>query len=365
MKLQVNNNTYVASNNEVYISEDMSRVSACSYDWWKYIATDSVGNIIFNHVRYSISTSRHQNQAHTILSRLGIRKNLRLSYTKNNLTDIRGTIEDEIRCIKLRQSELLYAATNKGSRKATNSCRANEFKKLHYRVKDLERFLDNYLDKKKAPVGKYNISLERLGSVFMKSNGKIDTDLISKIDTRAYCSGLNNDSNKTLKTLLGVSKIDAACYVFSNDLATMLEDHILDPAVAKRVKSLIKNGVNSFTLDKIHTYLVNKLNKVAYTPADKEAVDYKINPALLGKKDLTPIINRYKLRQEGKVQHHCIGRSKNYHDGIVTKSNQAFNFMGYTFYTKYDLTIIAAHGKYNSKVPSKAIEKFKSIINAA
>ena len=124
MELQITNNCYKGSNNELNISNDFKTISAYSYNWWRYITTDSVGNIIFNETQYSHSTSRHQSNSYHQLFTLGIRPTIVLSHTVENLAHgIANVIDYEIENIKRKISQIQSEINKKGSWESKNETR--------------------------------------------------------------------------------------------------------------------------------------------------------------------------------------------------------------------------------------------------
>ena len=372
MKLLINSNQYKASNNELNISDDLKEVSAYSYDWWEYVSTDTVGNIVFNNTSYSHSTSRHQDTAHSLLIRLGIKPDLILNNTRLSLSDIKEAVESEIENIRYDIDLLFYFATKKGSHKRKNKERLESIKKYTYRIKDLERYLTEYYNKKPLPKNLGEITSFFNIALLYNHNDKLNKELKkSVLERMPYLfrrSGLTRPSINRIKDLLGQKRsscnADYIIYPYTNDLFNMLKEHMSEPLVERRVKQLTKNGVNTLVLDKLHTYLINKMNRKTYTPIDKNEKQYRINPKLERIEELKPIINRYQLRQESKTQNHCIGTVPDYHKRLLTNGNQAFNFKGYTFYTDYNLNIIQCKGKYNKEVPNKIINELKQKIGA-
>lgn len=85
MKLLVTKNQYKQSNASLSVSDDMHRVEAYSYGWWRFVDTDAAGNVVFNSHRYSVSTGGHQRDVEGILDRLGIRVALWLSRSPRSL----------------------------------------------------------------------------------------------------------------------------------------------------------------------------------------------------------------------------------------------------------------------------------------
>jgi len=357
MKLLITQNIYRGSNNELQVSGDLKRVSAYSYDWWKYITTDSVGNVIFNDTSYSVSTSKHQRDAFYKLLELGIKPALVLRNTIKSVKDYESAIMDEINSLEAKCNKMLRAITSKGTHTSKNLERINDIDSRVSRILELKRFLDEFLDKKPYEARKFKPT---------SKNHSIERDLWCRLTNWRINQALERyDKLPEAFKRWGIKccKLDAAIYPFTKDVAGMLES--LDPRDKKlrgKVQKLMA-AQNTLALDKLHTYLVNKANRKVYTPVNRNEEVYNINPRLKGREDLRPIVNRYQLRAEGRRQSHCIGSHGAYHDRIVSNQNQAFNFKGYTFYTTYDLKVIAAHGAHNRPVPGSVYKELEKILN--
>ena len=70
--LQITKNRYKWNSMLIELSEDLTKINAWSYKWFRYLKTDSVGNVYFLDTKYSRTTSTHYNCTKDILSDLGI-----------------------------------------------------------------------------------------------------------------------------------------------------------------------------------------------------------------------------------------------------------------------------------------------------
>lgn len=159
MKLQTTKNAYTAcnGNNYVELSPDCKKVTAWSYDWWTYIATDSVGNIYFQDYSYSVNTSKHQSNASYVLRNLGLNISLSVNTTNDHFGDgsdesIKRLINSEIKAIRYDIYDLIKATRVKGSWKKKNAERRASVGAKLYRIKDLRNYRDNYVGKKLIPI---------------------------------------------------------------------------------------------------------------------------------------------------------------------------------------------------------------------
>ena len=365
MKLQTKNNRYISSNCELSLNESLTDFWATSYGWWLFLRVDTVGNVIFNNTNYSSSTGAHQSHVMSILRRLGIKVGIMLVHTR----DDGCSIDSEIKGIESKIYDLQVAMSVKGSWKKTNLQRANSIKYLEYEIKDLERFKAEYLDKKKMPYVKYGSYDSKYESFFLKPNGVLDrngfNEFIKSMPSH-YSSG--SISIDKIVSLLGLKKSDNTKilrYEYLNDLNSQIPNS--DTTEYTQLVRWLKNqcidreNVNALSLDKMHVYLTNKLNKVAYTPSEpyQFPVSDKLT-ALQGTKGLTLLDTDRKLRAEGKRQNHCIG-GKDYIAECKT-GNQALNFKGYTFYLDSDCEILASTGSYNRPTPGKVIMELTKLL---
>jgi len=358
MKLKITENTYEASNNYLTVTDDL-RVSATSYDWWKYLTTDEVGNVIFNYSRYSQSTMAHQGKTRSVLRRLGIKVNLFLWETTEGLSDPEAAINSEIRCLETENKELMIKVTPKGTHKAKNSERLDMITENTDRIFELIRFRDHFLNKKRYHKNKFKAET---------SNHSVERDLWERgvnVSVKDKVEAYGKTPEIFKRWGIKCHKLDLVIYPHLLSVVGMLEN--LDPRdkrLRTKVRSLMASR-NTLALDKLHAYLVNKANRKTNDPSKRHEKTYRINPVLETCKDVTPIVNRYQLRAEGKRQSHCIGSHGSYHDRIVSNGNQAFHCKGFTFYTTYGLRLIEAHGAHNQDVPASLIKQLSETIGLA
>lgn len=385
MKHLITKNTYRGSNVYCEISDDCSLISACSYNWWLFVATDTAGNIIVNSAKYSQSTGQHQNAVAHVMSRLSIPVHLYLYKTKKSLSDLENAIEDEIHQLRSEIEDLEALISSKGSRKAKNAERKEQINNIQYRIKDLTRFLSENLHKKQSQsIQKRKISLHPTGDIlnivkksfekfYLKNSGKIQINELNKTTSRIF----NNfwsykdapESIDNILSVLGASKTDLSvletvlCYEFSNDLNNMIpaidteERHTLNRFVSKNVRQ-----ITTHTLDKMHTFLLNLANRKERSPS--EPIRFPVHPKLaqISHEDLLIIDSAQKLRAEGRKQSHCIG-GRDY-QAKCQSGYQALNFKGYTFFLSPDLRVLQTHGRFNSITPQYIVNDLIQLIGA-
>lgn len=415
MKLQTASNKYKASNNDINIDPETLHVTAYSYNWWKYIMTDTVGNIVLIDTTYSISTSKHQSDAKSVLRGLGIKVNLTLHYTTNAVTSTynwrgreQGTIyqaiNSEIVCIKDRIKNLIVGIKRKGSKRAKNEERRQAISTYWFRIKDLRNYRDNYIDKKLIPIARpknkelfgyvgddryyfykifgYDTSTVRITNhlkrhFFRKQSGTYDynglANFIYKYGLKDSYTDIDLERIAPLIQLFGVkNKLAIIAYRYSLDTCNMLPCQDADPKDYNKLKSWITRNINSdraltlFDLDKLHTYLTNKQNRIIYAPS--EPVRVPLHAALIKAKELVPndldlIDTVARMRKEGRSQSHCIG-SKHYIDSLFV-GYQACNYKGYTFYLNPRLEVVETKGSHNRATPSSIINEFNNILQRA
>lgn len=378
MKLQTSKNLYIASNCSLYVSDDLKTIKAYSYGWWKFVAIDSVGNIIFNNTTYSSSTSGHQSNIGYQLRQLGIKDSLVLNHTRESLCNIHKALNSEIKGIKYEIKKLIKAIKTKGSWRKTNAERRESIKSYLYKIKDLRNIRDNYIDKKPIPEkqkplsyfkedGGYN-GFERY---FLKPNGKLNSngllDFLNK-NSRWNRAPESIDRLKELFSMTSNHSVEPILlYRFSNDLNNMLplkdsQEYTQLTAWLKRM-AIDKNNLTPMTLDKIHAYLINKTNRKEYVPSEPTALP--VHPTLLklqGTKHLKLIKTDRDLKREGREQSHCIG-SKMYMDKML-RGYQALRFKEHTFFLTPDLKLVEAHGKHNKYTPKHIQDELLSLIEA-
>lgn len=420
MKLLVTKNEYKESNLTLHVSEDLSELSAYGYDWFRYLSTDKVGNIILSEYS-SQSSKKHIGSIETVLNRHSLKVSLRLDFINNysesfnrsicaihdighyghNLTSIECAIKREIKLIKNHISLLIDTIKTPRSHKSKNEQRKNEIKNCLYRIKDLRNFKNNFLDKKVKKV-KFNNECFLL-SDWTKNENKVFNDIYGNYlkckDSRQVKFYLNNfkvkrawlyhnSSNgvplrlEKLCKLFGLNKnYDFSKIVFYpfiqdvNDSIPSDENSIEFNEFLKMIKRLKvnKENLNSLQLDKIHTATINRNNraeKTDYTP--RAWVAYSVNEKLLSleneinkdKKILSVIKNQGDLKKESRKMSHCIGhKDMGYHAKILNKGYQALNYKDYTFFLNPDLSINETHGRHNSSTPDYIRIELEKLLN--
>lgn len=383
MKLLITKNLYKQTNADLWVSDDCKTVRAHSYGWWRFVETDKVGNVVFNAYRYSVSTGGHQGDVETILDRLGIRAALYLTRTARSLDGnrdcvktggIQDAITDEIACIRQEQADMREAMAVKGSRKAKNAERAKEITALDYRVKDLERWRDEYIDLQPLPAvaGKVWLSQRQRGyeAFFRKPNGVLDTN-----GHKAFMATLLHHreappSLAGLKQLLGVKtgseQVETLLrYEFTADLNNQVPD--LDTPEYEELKAwLTTRGITAATLttlslDKMHSYLTNRTNRKTYEPREPEAFPVAEHVRALANIEGVELLDTdRKLRAEGRRQSHCIGGSA--YINRCRKGYHALNYKGYTFFLDTGGAILETRGKHNSGTPISVQDELMSML---
>lgn len=393
MQLQITKDRYKSTNNIIDVNPETLAVSAKSYDWWNYIWTDSVGNIVFNYSKYSKTTSRHQDEANSILSRLNLKVSVYLYNITSNYNFASSAIKDEIEKLKKKIKGIDDEINRKGSHKRKNFERNAEIKSIEYIIKDLNRFLADGLNKKLMRIEEtrphwqyseeYKETLKpHLAHLFLNHKGKIDVNALNEfVKKNRVPVGYNNDTARfscpytKLTELLSLKKTDirrVICYGFSLDLERQLPEFGSDQW-QKLVKFCDRKNINretfnNYKLDMIHTWLTNAQNRIDLGPSEPRQEEtfqypqwvYAIKP---DEKHTWKILDTpRKLRQEGKSQHHCIGGS-NYIDHC-RRDSMAFHLDGFTFFTDRVGNIKQTHGKYNADTPDNIETLFQELINA-
>lgn len=399
--LKVNNSEYGSKNWNLKVSNDQTNVEAWSYVWWKFLATDSVGNVYLNNTSYSPSTGQHQDWVNTILARLGIEPDLELFNTRSHFGH--GIIEcilSEIENLKDENAKLKKAIGTKGSWKKTNERRRYEIQKNEYRIKDLQRYMNEYVDKKRIP---NRTKQEHLNSLiqydgwcsktqdwvtkicrrkaravqgykkyFRKHNGKLKVSEMQRVLNR--CKGEYGSIHDApecidrMRELLGIKHADSIEYLlvypFTKDVIGMIPER--ESREYKQLETWAKRMLkvhpkNELLMDKMHTYLTNKQNRRDYVPS--EPTPLPVHPKLKklsGTPELKLITTDRELRAEGRKQSHCIG-SKQYLDACK-QGYQVLNYKGYTFFLRPDLKISETHGRHNNCTPEPIRNELQTLI---
>lgn len=394
MKLQVTKNTYKETNTELYISEDYKTINAYSYGRWRFIERDSVGNVIFIDSSYSSSTSGHQSTARSILRRLGIDVHLKLRKTLLSMSrdSIKTVIQDEIKLNRDDIRDLIKAIRKKGSWTKTNLERRESIESMLYRIKDLRRFKNEYLNKKLFPLKKkklkdfiYYSKNEHYSSwqgkeelsyrhFFKKPNGVLDKNsYVNFLNKVKHYGNAPQDLTKLIN-LLGLKKSNTETlliYQYSQDTSNMIPNQ--DTVEYKQLQSWLKkhpidkDNLTTLKLDKLHQYLTDKMNRKTYSP--REAVQLPMNEKLLKIESKIQDSNILKLvktdqdlRREGRQQSHCIG-GKHYLEKCF-RGYQALRFKGYTFFLTPDLKIDQTNGKRNAWTPENIRTELNEILTS-
>jgi hypothetical protein len=405
MDLKITLNNYSRQNVLLDISKDLKKAWAESYEWWVFVETDSVGNVFFNDSTYSNTTSSQQCDTRSILRRLGVRVHFTIYNTTEHFgQSIEHVLKASIKNYKTEIKKLIKAIKKKGSWKRTNAERRAEIKSMLYKIKDARNIKNNYLNKKLIPLKKkslkehytrhtnayrnengevYNVSHYRSSvkenntykKYFKKQNGKLNRNGFVEFLNKKLHTNTGPESIDKIKELLKFKGSDSIenilLYQFSNDLNNMIPD--IDSSDYKKLLSKIKsykidkNTLTTMDLDKIHTYLTNKINRKSYNP--REVVPLKLSPEILRletlndiKKDLILIKTDQDLRREGRQQGHCIG-SKSYMNQVLM-GYQALRFKDHTFFLSPENKIIEAHGRHNTYTPTEIKTELEKLISA-
>lgn len=372
MKHLVTKNSYKGSNFFMEVSDDCKTVTASSYGWWIFLNTDSVGNIVVNRATYSHSSSGHQRDASSVLSRLAIRPHLALSRTKKSLGNIEYAILNEISLAHSDIRSLVDQINTKGSHKAKNIIRQSRITEIEYEIKDLERFLSDYLNKKTLPVkhsDPYNTHADDFAKYYVKPNGKIQANELNKTLSRIKYYARAPRSIDAIREALKISTTDLnsletiLCYQYSEDLNDMIphvdsdQRPIVNKFISKHVPIL-----STHTLDKLHTFLTNIQNKKTRVPSEARKFHVAEKLQKINHKDLNLLDDSQKLRAEGRRQNHCIGGLD--YQKKCSLGYQALNFKGYTFFLSPSLEIVQTNGRFNCQTPDSVISELKTLLSA-
>lgn len=391
MKLLTNENAYVASNNRLEVSPDLKEVSAYSYNWWRYVATDKVGNVYFNDVTYSISTCKHQNETRRMLELLDKKPNVTLRHTSTGFQEgIEFAIQCEIKELRSIIKSLIVGIRRKGSHKRKNAERRDSIRNNLYRVKDLKRIVNEHVDKKPIPIKKAKLKpiwdlmqwkydntwddyaiREAKGwkHWFVKPNGKLNAFEFTKFLNKGCHHNNPPISIDRVKQALEMKGNENVVwlleYQFIADLENMMphidsKEYIQLLQWLKRQRNR-KQPNNVFLLDKMHTYLTNKINRKSYDGDGNAFPQDAVLQALSGNLEHYHYITSDKeLRAEGRKQRHCIG-SKHYIAQCFS-GYQACHYKGYTFFFNPELDLMETHGKYNAATPDKIQNELLTVI---
>jgi len=140
LKYMVRADEYKSSN--VYYS--VPGEFAVSYGWWRFVSRIN-GVLIFNTLRYSPSTGKHQSKVMSLLDSLGLeyyRVETRLSLSEGTVA-----LESCIKNLEDDNTEMQKAIDKKGNRKTTNIRRAKKIELNKTEIKTLKKII-NYKSKK-------------------------------------------------------------------------------------------------------------------------------------------------------------------------------------------------------------------------
>jgi hypothetical protein len=393
VKLLVTQNTYKQTNASLTVSDDMRSVQAYSYGWWRFVDTDAAGNVVFNSYRYSVSTGGHQRDVESILDRLGIRVDLWLSRTRRSLCGhsraafrgegnpdghgIRDAISDEIGFIRAEIQDLRDAIAARGSRKAKNAERAAEITRLEYRIADLTRWRDEYVDKQRLPAvagtpqwGHCRRSdWSSYEQYFRKPNGVVNVNGLKAFADTVMHSFAAPESIDTVKALLGLKaqpQIETVLrYRFAGDLNTQIPEvdsaeYVALKAWAERA-GITATSLTTLALDKLHTYLTNRQNRRTYEPREPEQFPVAEPVRQLAAVEGVELLDTdRKLRAEGRRQHHCIGGA--HYLNRCRQGYHALNYKGFTFFLNPRGEILETHGRFNSPTPTSVMLELSAML---
>jgi hypothetical protein len=253
----------------------MLEVVARSYDWWQYIKTDSVGNVYFQDSYYSSSTSVHQRAARAILRRLGIPVAYTFRATVQGLQKgIDAAFDAEIAVYRSWIKDAKEKITAKGSWRKTNLQRENAIEGHLKTIAQIEAFRTRYLDKERWELEVDDRDLKLARPAYYDAIGN-DDNLLRKILKRggvSYHHRYYGARYLKLKDLLEFRKIlgasqteltaeDLLVYRQSPELLELLRAEYSDKRVQSKIAELSCNGYNTFVLDKVYTFLANRVQR--------------------------------------------------------------------------------------------------------
>jgi len=413
-------NEYSKPNNLIICDPKGRVISATSY-WWTYIQTDSVGNVIYNEHHYSNTTTTHQREGLDICRLYGTSINFIVN-TGSSLgkgdRQLKLALVYHIKDLKNNIKGIIKDIRVKGSWEKKNEQRRLLIKEKLFEIKDARRFKNEYLGKKilkpktkKAPSFEYAWFLnsdyctnaERLGHIghfghiksaitdYQAAHGKSAIKRLKawhlmvdkKRDQNKLITWLdksyNTPSMEKVKQLKNDLKIKGHLKHFITKIKNyphlgscldmlpepLTRDHDLFLRYLKKLGITAKTFC-AFEFEKIHVYLINKLNRKNNTPSEPQPLPVtetilKLEriPALKGEINLIKTVKD--LRAEGKRQGHCIG-SKMYINRCK-RGYQALNFKGHTFLLDPRNQLVEAHGKYNSYTPETIKNELNELIN--
>jgi hypothetical protein len=290
---------------------------------------------------------------------------------------------------------LIEAIRKKGSWKKVNKQRRSAIKKHLTKIKTLRSIKNDYIGKRKIPTKKLSFrdlchAKDPAGNFrhfFLNSKGRFNKHGYTSFLRRStynctyyFDSYYRSWSHKPrheewsidkIKDLLNLKATDSIdpilLYAFSKDLNGMIpekdsKEHVQLIKWLKR-REISRDNLNTLNLDKIHTYLTNKVNRKNYIPS--EPTYFRLSKDLLkldGIEHLKLIKTDKDLRAEGRKQSHCIG-SKPYMDKCKN-GYQALNYKGHTFFLDPKNQILEAHGSCNRHTPFELRLELQTLIKS-
>jgi len=337
---------------------------------------------------------------------------------------IQSVIQDEIKLLWKDHADLDAEIDKPRSNNKTNVDRLFKMDRIRYRIADLERIASDYVDKKpiKTREKRYSWGSEstrenrkeslirvflcdksaekrrkalkiltkprpnwpilenddlsnvtRLKQYFKKSNGALNRHDFFEVyqSISSYRVSVPESLNK-LKIFLGVNTLPDLKGVlkYSHILSTigMLPDQdsqeYADLMRWKKRMRIESKTFNILDLERLHAYLINRLNRKNYTA--REPKKLPVNEKLLkieSAPGLTLIKTDKDLRAEGRRQSHCIG-SKQYINQCF-RGYQALNYKGYTYFLSPELRVQETHGRHNCGTPREVTNELVELIGRA
>jgi len=427
MQLLVTKNQYKRANCVLNISKDLKEVSAYGYNWFKYLHTDEVGNIIISEYS-SVSSREHIRDILDTLAIHSIKPVIYLNFcnkyssTENrpiksihdlghygqNLKDgVSYGIKHEIALMRQHILYLIAKIKTPRTHKAKNEARKAEIKYCYFKMKDLRNFRDNFLNKKqiKSKVkftngyflgydnkkellktkifndiyGRYlKTSDDRQATNYLRSyklkraNLYQNTSKGISLELGNLCLLFGLNKNYDFTKIIFYSHIQDINASIPSDVDSVEYSEFLK--VVKRLK-ITKESLNTLELDRLHTAIINKAARLergeveakVWTPYEVSEKLLKMEIALNEEKQLLTVIkSQGDLKREGRTMKHCIGQNAmGYHSKILTQNYQAVNYKNYTFFLNPDLTINQTYGKHNSSTPRELRAEFETILKSA
>jgi hypothetical protein len=272
-------------NCEVNVSDDGKEITALSYGWWRFIATDAKGNVVVNNARYSSSTGQHQRNGIDIMRRLGIVPALTLTRTRKTLDNIKLAVLSEINCINEEIASNQKKIDTKGSRKAKNIERKADIIELNQRIAELKQYLETYHDKKKKPLSVGDLEDHRYQKkLFLNQDGTLNEKDFNEFASRVTWWHGSVSSLKGVENILELfglklnskTKITTLVYGRVGKLEKSVKE--LNAEDRKIVKAwivrnkLVEKGFSTVALDKLNTYLNDFKSKRSKRSQQKQSL---------------------------------------------------------------------------------------------